>query len=67
MSLGFLVDFLTEVNFLIDIPIFLFLSVFDGVLQEFSNRFQDFERISDTTRLVANPHLVETEIAPLNL
>ena len=50
-----------------DIPIILFLSVFDGVLQKFSYRFQDFERISDTTRLVAFPHLVETETAPLNL
>ena len=121
MSLGFLVDFLTQVNFLNqslqgkattvcllykkvkdfrgkcrllksylhqrnffhflqikalinskeiqvdDIPIILFSIVFDGVLQEFSSRFQDFERISDTTRLVAYPRLVETEIAPLNL
>ena len=50
-----------------DIPIILFSSVFDGVLQEFSYRFQDFERIFDTTRLVAYPHLVETETAPLNL
>ena len=50
-----------------DISIILFSSVFDGVLQEFSNRFQDFERISDTTRLVAYLHLVETETAPLNL
>ena len=50
-----------------DIPIILFSSVFDAVLQEFSNRFQDFERISNTTRLVAYPHLIETEIAPLNL
>ena len=50
-----------------DILIILFSSVFDGVLQEFSYRFQDFERISDTTRLVAYPHLVETETAPLNL
>ena len=50
-----------------DIPIILFSSVFDGVLQEFSNRFQDFERISDTTRLVAYPHLVEIETALLNL
>ena len=121
MSLGFLVDFLTQVNFLNqslqektptvclvykkvqdfrdkcrllqrhlhqrnffhfpqmkalidskeiqedDILIILFSSVFDEVLQEFSNRFQDFERISDTTRLVSYPHLVETETAPLNL
>ena len=50
-----------------DIPIILFSSVFDGVLQEFSNRFQDFERISDTTGLAAYPHLVETKAAPLNL
>ena len=50
-----------------NIPIIFFSSVFDGVLQQFSNRFQDFERIFDTTRLVAYPHLVETETAPLNL
>ena len=50
-----------------DIPIILFSSVFDGVLQEFSNCFQDFERIFNTTRLVTYPHLVETETAPLNL
>ena len=50
-----------------DIPIILFSSVLDGVLQEFSNRFQDFERISDATRLVAYSYLVETETAPLNL
>ena len=36
-------------------------------MQEFFYRFQDFERIFDTTRLVAYPHLVETETAPLNL
>ena len=50
-----------------DVPIILFSSVFDGVLQEFSNLFQDFEKISDATRLVVYPHLVETETAPLNL
>ena len=50
-----------------DIPIILFSSVFDEVLQKFSYRFQDFERISDTTRLVAYLHLVKTEIAPLNI
>ena len=50
-----------------DIPIILFSSVFDGVLQKFSNRFRDFERISDTTRLVAYPHLVVTETALWNL
>ena len=121
MSLGFLVDFLTQVNFLNqspqekattvclvykkvqdfrdecrllkshlyqhnffhfhqmnalidskeiqvdDIPIILFPSVFGKVLQEFFYRFQDFERISNTTRLVAYSHLIETETAPLNL
>ena len=50
-----------------NISIILFSSVFDRVLQEFSIRFQDFERISDTIRLVAYPRLVETETAPLNL
>ena len=50
-----------------DIPIIFFSSVFNGVLQEFSTRFQDFERISDTARLVAYPHLVEIETALLNL
>ena len=50
-----------------DIPIIFFSSVFDRVLQEFSNRFQDFEKISDKTRLVACPHLVETESASLDL
>ena len=50
-----------------DIAIILFSSVFDGVLQEFSNRFQDFEKISNTTRLVAYPHLIKTKTAPLNL
>ena len=50
-----------------DIHIILFSSVFAKVLQEFSYRFQDFERISDTTRLVVYSHLVETETALLNL
>ena len=50
-----------------NILIILFSSVFDGVLQVFSNCFQDFERISDTTRLVAYLHLIETETVPLNL
>ena len=36
-------------------------------MQEFSYRFQDCETISDTTKLVAHPHLVETETAPLHL
>ena len=50
-----------------DIPIILFSSVFDGVLQKFSNRFQDFEKISVTTRLVVYPHMIETDSAPLSL
>ena len=48
-------------------PLFFSQAFFDGVLQEFSNRIQNFERISDATRLVAYPHLVKTETAPLNL
>ena len=38
-----------------------------GVLQEFADRFQDFEKISEATTDVAFPHLVETENAPLSL
>ena len=49
------------------IPIILFSSVFDWVLQEFFNHFQDFGRIFDTTRLLAHPHLIKTETAPLDL
>ena len=46
----------------------IFQSFFSqAFLQKFSDRFQDFERIFDTTRLVAYPHLVETETEPLNL
>ena len=48
------------------IPIVLFSSVFDGVFQEFADCFQDFEKISEATRLVFL-FLVETESAPLNL
>ena len=49
-----------------DIPIILFSSVFDEISQKFSYRFQDFKRISDTTRLAAYSRLVETETAPFN-
>ena len=49
------------------IPIALFSGIFNTVLQDFADRFQDFSRISTTLRLVAFPHLVETESAPLNL
>ena len=49
------------------IPIALFSGIFDTVLQDFADRFQDFGRISTTLRLVTFPHLVETESAPLNL
>lgn len=50
-----------------NIPITLFSGVFDTVLQDFADRFQDFQKISQTLRLVAFPHLVETESAPLHL
>ena len=49
------------------VPIALFCNVFDAVLQDFSDCFQDFEKISKTLRLVAFPHLVETESAPMDL
>ena len=49
------------------VPIALVCNVFDAVLQDFSDRFQDFEKISKTLRLVAFPHLVETESAPMDL
>jgi len=37
------------------------------VLQDFDDRFQDFERTSKIIRLVAFPQLVEIEGAPLHL
>ena len=43
------------------------IPAFDAVLQDFSDRFQEFEKISKTLRLVAFPHLVETESAPMDL
>ena len=50
-----------------EIPIVRFSGVLDGLLQEFADRFQDFEKISATVRLVASPHLVKTDDAPLDL
>ena len=49
------------------IPIALFSDVFDTVMQDFADRFQDFGKISTILRLVAFPHLVDTESAPLNV
>ena len=37
------------------------------LLLEFAERFQDFDNISENLRLVASPHLVETESAPLDV
>jgi len=50
-----------------DMPIDLFSSAFDAVLQDFADRFQDFERLSATLRLAAFPHVVENDSAPLHL
>ena len=50
-----------------NIPVTVFSGVFDAVLQDFADRFQDFEKISQTLRLVAFLHLVDTESAPLHL
>ena len=49
------------------VSIALFCYVFDAALQDFSGRFQDFEKISKTLRFVAFPHLVETQSAPMDL
>ena len=49
------------------IPTSLILEVFEDILNDFSDRFQDFEKISPTLSLVAFPHLVETETAPLHV
>lgn len=43
------------------VPITLFCNIFDAVLLDFSDHFQDFEKITKTSRLVAFPNLVETE------
>ena len=50
-----------------NIPVTVFSGVFDAVLQNFADRFQDFEKISQALRLVAFPHLVDTESALLHL
>ena len=49
------------------VPIALFCNVFDAVLRDYFDRFQDFEKISKTLRLVAFPHLVVTESASIDL
>ena len=49
------------------VPITPVCNVFDSILQDFSDRFQDFEKISKTLRLVAFPHLVAIESAPMDL
>ena len=50
-----------------NIPATVFSGIFDAVLQDFTDRFQDFEKILQTLRLVAFPHLADTERAPLHL
>ena len=50
-----------------NIPVTIFSGVFAAVLQDFADRFQDFEKISQTLRLVAFPYLVDTKSAPLPL
>ena len=55
-------------NLLVDkVPIALLCNVFDAVLQDFSDRFQEFKKISKTSRVFAFPHLVETKSAPMDL
>ena len=43
------------------------MEVFEDILNDFSDRFQDFEKISPTLRRVTFPHLVETETALLHV
>ncbi|KRZ00656.1 General transcription factor II-I repeat domain-containing protein 2B [Trichinella zimbabwensis] len=50
-----------------DIPTNFFSGVIDVLLKKFSERFKDFEKISVALRLVAFPHLVAAESAPLDL
>jgi len=50
-----------------NIPTASFTAVIDALLQEFTERFRDFNKIIPALRLVASPHLVETEDAPLDL
>ena len=47
----------------------LFCNIFYAVLRDFSHRFQDFEKILKTLRLiiVAFPHQIETESALMDL
>ena len=49
------------------IPIALFCKVFDAVLQDFSDRFQDFDKFSKTLRFAAFPQLVETKSVQMDL
>ena len=50
-----------------DIHIIRFSSVINGVLLEFFYCLQDFEKFSDTIRLVVYLHIVKTKTALLNL
>ena len=50
-----------------NIPISSFTATLDSLLQEFPGRFNDFNRILTALRLVASPHPMETESAPLDI
>jgi hypothetical protein len=47
-----------------DIPTGAFTAIQDALLQEFTERFNDCNKILSALRLVASPHLVETEKRP---
>ena len=49
-----------------NISVTVFSGAFDAMLQDFADRFQDFEKILQTLSLVAFPHLVDTESASLH-
>ena len=50
-----------------NIQVTVFSGVFNAVMQDFADRFEDFEKISQILRLVAFPHLVDTENALFHL
>ena len=48
-----------------DVPTTAFTAVFDSILKEFNDRFQDFQAMKTKLKLVSAPHTVETESSPL--
>jgi len=49
------------------VPVTRFSQIFDILMENFIERFRDFQKISLELKLVASPNLVETQCAPLDL